>query len=138
MSISGEDYIYANSEQHYPPTSSITGTIALLIGLFLSYSLLSNAGSPSTIAKTTATTVGIALASSIYFDSRRGLRNLFRTDLLCLIGLYFLTLAEFLFPQSEFDELLTLSQTNQALVVVLVGLGGVTIGRHLIKPKPVQ
>ncbi len=90
------------------------------------------------IAKTTAITVGIGLASSIYFDSRRGLRNLFRTDLLCLIGLYFLTLAEFLFPQPEFDELLTLSQTNQALIVVLVGLGGITIGRQLIKPKPVQ
>lgn len=136
--IYSDDYIYANYAQHYPPAPSITGTIAILIGLFLSYGLLAKADSPSLMAKSAATVVGIALVSSTYFDTGRGLRNLFRTDLLCLIGLYFLTLAEFLFPQPEFDELLTLSQTNQALVLLLTGLGGLTIGRHLMKPKPVQ
>lgn len=136
MSVSRKRSVHA--ELHYPASASIEGTVTILMGLFLAYSLAAGAESPSVMAGTTATTIGIALAVSIYFDSRRGLRNLLRTDLLSLIGLYFLTLAEFLFPQAEFNDLLTLEQTSAGLSITLIGMGALALGRHLIPPKPMQ
>jgi hypothetical protein len=90
------------------------------------------------MARVAAIAVGVAFLVSVWFDSRKGLRNLFRTDLLCLIGLYALTLAEFLFPQEEFNTWINLAQTANALNLVLLGMAGLAIGRHLVAPTPVR
>ena len=123
----------------YPPLApTAAGTACLLFGIFLSYTLYPSATSPSAMARVPAIAVGIAFLVSIWFDTRKGLRNLFRTDLLCLLGLYGLTLMEFLFPQEEFNTLLTLQQTANSLNLVLVGMAGLAIGRHLVAPIPMQ
>lgn len=131
-------YSYSEPESHYPPTPSGTGTLIFLGGLFLAYVLMPRAADPSTMARTVSIIVTIALAVSIFLDSRRGLRNLFRADLLCLIGLHFLTLTEFLFPQPGFDAMLSSEQTVKGLSAILLGMGGLTIGRQLVAPKPMQ
>jgi len=82
--------------------------------------------------------VGIALILSIIFDSRNNLKNIFRTDILCLVALYCLTLAEFLFPQDEFDNMLSLQQTAAGLNIVFIGLGAFAIGRHFVASKPIK
>ncbi len=117
-------------------TATIPGTFALLCGLLLAFITININETPSLMARQVAIPVGIAIAVSVGFDFMRGLRNLFRADLLCLIALYFLTLVEFLYPQNQFDQLLTPEQTVQALYVVLVGFAGLAIGRHLNFLKP--
>ncbi|MBF2000020.1 MAG: oligosaccharide repeat unit polymerase [Synechococcales cyanobacterium C42_A2020_086] len=121
-----------------PPSPAIAGTVCLLFGIALGYSLYPAEQTPSTMARVAAIAVGVAFLVSVFFDSRKGLRNLFRTDLLCLIGLYGLTLAEFLFPQEKFDDMVDTVGVANALNVVLVGIAGLAIGRHLVAPKPVR
>ncbi len=127
-----------NSRLYTPPSPTAAGTVCLLFGIFLASTLYAAERTPETMTRSAAIVVGIAFLVSVWFDSRKGVRNLFRTDLLCLIGLYGLTLMEFLFPQEEFNALLTLPQTANALNLVLVGLAGLTIGRHLVAPTPVR
>jgi hypothetical protein len=120
-----------------PPAPSPGGTAVLLIGLWLASIQSSSSQVPSEMAGTAAIVTLISLSISIVLDSQKGLRNLFRADFMCLISLYSLTLAEFLFPQPDFDTLLTTDQTTIALRIVLVGMAGLAIGRHLIAPKPI-
>ncbi|MBE9179527.1 hypothetical protein IQ268_13235 [Oculatella sp. LEGE 06141] len=116
----------------------MAGTACLLAGLFLAYSLYQSETTPATMARAAAIPVGVSFLVSVFFDSRKGLWNLFRTDLLCLIGIYGLTLAEFLFPQEEFDAMTTVAQTANSLNMTLLGTAGLAIGRHLVAPKPMQ
>lgn len=127
-----------DSRLYTPLSPTGAGTACLLFGIFLSYTLYPSATSPSAMARVAAIGVGVAFLVSVWFDTRKGLRNLFRTDLLCLIGLYGLTLAEFLFPQEEFNALLTPAQTANGLSLILVGMAGLAIGRHLVAPTPMQ
>jgi len=121
-----------------PPFPALAGTACLLFGILMSYSLYPAEDTPSAMARVAAIGVGAGFLVSIWFDSRKGLRNLLRTDLLCILALYGLTLAEFLFPQEEFNTLIDPTQITNSLNVVLVGLAGLAIGRHLIPPTPVR
>lgn len=129
---------YPDPRTYYPPAPALAGTVCLLFGLFLAYSLYPSETTPATMAKAAAVPVGISFLVSILFDCRKGLWNLFRTDLLCLIGIYGLTLAEFLFPQEEFNNMTTVAQTANSLNMTLLGISGLAIGRHLVSPKPMQ
>ncbi|MBD2028207.1 hypothetical protein H6F80_28005, partial [Leptolyngbya sp. FACHB-711] len=133
-----ETEIIDDSQLYTPPFPTITGTVCLLFGVLLSYTLYPAEDTPSTMARVAAIGVGIAFLVSVWFDSRKGLRNLFRTDLLCILGLYGLTLAEFLFPQEEFNNMIDPSGTTNALNLVFLGLAGLAIGRHLVAPTPVH
>jgi oligosaccharide repeat unit polymerase len=119
------------------PTPSIEGTICFLGGLFLAYMSYTNEKTSAGMAQVVAVYAGSAFLLSTYFDGRKGLYNLLRTDLMCLIGIYALTLLEFLFPQPIFDQLATPTQTKIALDVVMVGMGALSVGRHLVKPTPI-
>ncbi|WP_421659454.1 oligosaccharide repeat unit polymerase [Leptothermofonsia sp. ETS-13] len=131
-----QPFTYPYFEQkHYPPAASVASTSVFLIGLAAAYAFIPASATPSAMARTVAIIVAIALGISVFLDSKKGLQNLFRTDLLCLVGLYFLTLVEFLFPQEEFDRLLTVEQTNQAISIVLIGMACLAIGRHLVSQK---
>lgn len=128
---------FVDETLYTPPFPTVAGTVCLLFGILLSYTLYPSENTPSTMARVAAIGVGIAFLVSVWFDSRKGLRNLFRTDLLCILGLYGLTLAEFLFPQEEFNNMIDPIGTTNALNLVFLGLAGLAIGRHLVAPTPV-
>lgn len=138
-----------SSNPYYPPQkppiakkrvtkATFLGTVALISSLVIAYVNISLEQTPSFMANQVAIFVIVGIGISIWSDSRRGLGNLFRADLTCIVALYFLTLIEFLYPQTKFDQLLTSEQTAHALYALLVGFGGLGIGRHitLFKPAP--
>jgi hypothetical protein len=110
-------------------------------GTFFAFSILFfaavtlNGLRPSDIARYAAICTGIAIAISVAFDLRWGLRNLQRADLFAILAYYFLTLFEFLFPQPNFDKMLSRDSTQDGIVICLIGFAGLFIGRHLFVPK---
>ena len=135
-----ESLIYSdeslNSRKYCGPAPSGAGTACLLAGIAIAYSLYPSEEAVSSMASAAAVSVGIGFLVSVFFDMRQGLRNLLRTDLLCLVGIYGLTLAEFLFPQEDFAAMSTPEETALALNIVLLGMASMAIGRHLIPPNP--
>src|SRR5687768_383671 len=98
--IAGEDK--AMAEQKLEATG--TGTTLALFGLALTGVFL-NGDTPYDVARFGAVGAGISILCSLVLDLRRGLQNAVRADVLAIIGLYFLTLCEFLVPQPEFNSL---------------------------------
>lgn len=132
------DQISQSFNETYFLKPSPTGTALIISSLVVAF-IFSNAESaPSEMAKVAATVIGTALVLSALFDLKQGLRNLFRTDLMCLISLYFLTIFEFLLPQEGFDSRITLVQTGKALYVIYIAFFGLAVGRHLVAPKPMK
>jgi hypothetical protein len=86
---------------------------------------------PHQVATYAATGTAIAIAFSLFFDSKLGLRNVVRADVLALVGLYFLTLFEFLFSQPEFNSLTDVTTTRGAVMACLLGHAGIIAGRHI-------
>ena len=80
------------------------GTMAALFGVFAT-GLFLNGDRPTELARFGAWGVGISIAAALLIDLKRGIHNLARTDVLAIVGLYFLTLFEFIFTQAEFDTL---------------------------------
>ena len=62
-------------------------------------------------------------------------RQWFRLDLAALAAAYYLTLAEFLVPQPQFAKEASPESTALALRLVLTGLAGLAVGRHLAWPR---
>ncbi len=113
--------------------ASPAATITLVAGLIVT-SIFADGETPSALAHSYAIGVAICLALSLLIDYRREFRNLIRADLMALASLYFLTLFEFLVPQLDFDNLVTLDQVRPALQACLTGFAGLAIGRHLAPP----
>lgn len=110
------------------------GTIFALVAIAFA-ALTLNGVTPVENARYAAICVGIGLAGSIAFDLRRGLFNLQRADLFAILAYYFLTLFEFLFPQPNFDRMLTRDSAREGTIICLIGFAGLFIGRHLFIPK---
>ncbi|TAE60386.1 MAG: hypothetical protein EAZ87_06255 [Nostocales cyanobacterium] len=117
-----------------------SGTLSILISLVTAYTTISTDMSPSYMCSQVAVIVIMGIIISIFCDIQRGWKNLFRVDLICISALYFLTLVEFLFPQTGFDERLISAQAIKAIEVLLIGFGGLVIGRHFsfFKAAPPQ
>jgi hypothetical protein len=123
---------------NYPPAASLTGTFIFLMGLALAYVQSVGGLTPSDMARSAAMMTLLGLGGSVLLDAQKGLRNLFRADFMCLMSIYALTLLEFLFPQPDFNSLLTPEQTLNAIRIVLLGMAGMAIGRHWIAPRPMR
>jgi hypothetical protein len=119
----------AMAEQKLEPTG--TGTILALFGLALTGVFLTGE-TPYDVARFASIGTGLSILASIIFDLRRGVRNLVRADMLAIIGLYFLTLFEFLVPQPEFNSLIEMESTRGAIIACLLGLAGLFAGRHIV------
>lgn len=118
---------------------SFPGTIALLVTIGIAYATFPSETIASEMARKAAIPIGVGYLISILFDIQEGgLRNLFRTDLLCLVGIYALTLAEFLFPQEIFDTMVNAEETALALHMTLPGIAALAIGRHLVAAKEMK
>jgi oligosaccharide repeat unit polymerase len=131
-------YSHPQTQVSYPPAASLAGTAVFLTALWMAYLQGAEGQTPSDMAGRAAVATLVGLAGNVFLDAQKGLRNLFRTDFMCLVGLYGLTLLEFLFPQSDFDSLLTTAQTLPALGVILLGMAGIAVGRHLVTPRPMR
>src|SRR5689334_23228064 len=109
------------SPSHSGP--SPIGSIAALFGLLITGIFLT--GDRSTdLARSAAWGAGASVAVTILFDLRGGLQNLMRTDILALVGLYFLTLFEFIFLQPELDILTDPTSAKTAIIACLWGHAG--------------
>ncbi len=120
------------------PRPQQSATIASLVGLVLTAFAVSSGGStqlPSAMASVAAIGTILSLGIGFAFDVKKGLNNLIRADVLALLAFYFLTLFEFLFPQTKFDGMAAYENAAKAINLVLVGFGGLLIGRHFIHPK---
>jgi len=125
----------AVTETSEHPRPNVNGTFAALVGLALT-ALLANGEVPSTVARSSAIGTLLSIAISVGFDFRSGgLRNLIRADLMAILAFYFLTLFEFLFPQPNFDALVTVESTHSAILSVELGFLGIIVGRHFLHPK---
>jgi oligosaccharide repeat unit polymerase len=76
--------------------------------------------------------VGVSLAIATALEATEGIRNIIRVDLLMLWILYLLTLLEFLFPQYGVDSAISTVAAKDGTIAVLLGFGGLAVGRHLI------
>jgi hypothetical protein len=110
--------------------ASPSGSWLALFGLAITAAMLAG-DTPHQVATFAAYGTGLSVGISLFFDAKGGLRNLVRADVLALIGLYFLTLFEFLFSQPEFNSLTDLESTRGAIMACLLGHAGIIIGRHL-------
>ncbi len=92
-------------------------------------------GEGSEVARGAAVGTGLSILASLLFDSRRGLQNLIRADVLAILTLYLLTFFEMLFPQPAFNAAVDASQAERGATMLLLGFAGVIVGRHLWHPR---
>lgn len=109
-------------------------TAVIILGLIVSVGFAKN-GETDVIAGSYARTVGVALVLSFLIEYQGNPRNLIRTDIMALAALYALSLAEFLFPQPAFNDLVTPAEIIPALHAILIGIGAIAVGRHFA-PTP--
>src|SRR4051812_23131763 len=105
------------------PAPQPRATVALLIGIVVA-PFVTTGQTPEALAHSYAVCVGLGIIASAWLDHRRNLRNLVRADLMAIASLYFLTLFEFLLPQSDFNDLVGLEETRAALDACLLGFAG--------------
>ena len=116
------------------PRAVTAGSVMALIGVALTAFFLQG-DTPSQLGHFAAIGAGFSILASMAADAKPGLFNLIRADLMAVLSFYFLTLFEFLFPQPNFDAMNKVAPTHTAVYVVLLGLAGLLIGRHLLHPK---
>lgn len=118
------------------PKPAREATLLLVAGLLIS-AWFTTGETSSAIARAAAIGAGISLAISLLVDLRGNLRNLVRADVMALGSLYFLTLFEFLFPQPDFDDLVSTTEVGPAVTACYLAFGALAIGRH-IAPRPAE
>jgi hypothetical protein len=116
------------------PRPVVGGTMAAILGIALT-GLVMQGRLPSDMARFAAIGVAVSLVASLLADLRVGVRNLIRADVMAILAFYFLTLFEFLFPQPEFNAMIDVRTTHEAIIVVLIGFGGLLVGRHCVRAK---
>ncbi len=124
----------------YAPHPSIAGTACILASIGAALISYPDQDTATAMASASAMPVAIGYLGSLFFDLQKGgLRNLLRTDLLALVGLYALTLAEFLFSQEDVYEVMTTpTETSLSIQIVLAGIAAMAVGRHLVKPQRIK
>lgn len=116
------------------PRAALAGTLLALLGVAFTGFFLQG-DTPAQLARFASIGAGISILTSIAIDAKRGLGNIIRADLMAILSFYFLTLFEFLFPQPSFDVRNKFAAAHTAIDIVLLGLAGLLIGRHLLHPK---
>jgi len=110
------------------------GTAILLGALFVAALTIGGSDSAAMAGKV-AWIAGVGLGSAFAWEAmRRPPREWFRIDWAALATAYYLTLAEFLFPQPQFSGEVDPDSAASALRLVLAGLAALAIGRHLAWP----
>jgi hypothetical protein len=114
------------------------GTACFLAGIFFALISVNPGMTPSEMAHQASIPLGVGFVLSIWFDKSAGdWKNLFRTDLVCLLVFYALTFLEFITPQEFLTNKLTSQQALSGINVTLIAFAGIVIGRHFTILKPV-
>jgi len=116
------------------PKAAPLGTQLALVGI-MATGIFLQGDTPTQIGRFAAIGVGLSLMISLALDLRRGVQNVIRADVMAILAFYFLTLFELLFPQTEFDVMTNARATHMAVIIVLVGMAGLLVGRHIPRPK---
>jgi oligosaccharide repeat unit polymerase len=116
-----------------PPHPDRTGSILCVVGLALT-AIFMRGETPVGLASFAAVGVLISIGISIAMDMKRGVQNVIRTDVMALMSLYFLTLAEFLTRQMQYNAVAAMEPTRMAVYACIVAYAGMVIGRHLVPP----
>ena len=118
----------------FAPRPAARATIIILVGSAATC-LASGGSTPSGLAHNYALGIGLSFSTSLLADYRGNIRNLIRADIMALSSLYFLTLAEFLVPQPEFDTQMGSLNVQPALYACVLGFAALAVGRHY-SPRP--
>jgi oligosaccharide repeat unit polymerase len=120
----------------FQPSQYMTASTAVILcGLVAISIFLPPSANADVIFFVAALGTGLSLGIATAIEAKAGVRNLIRADMVMLWSLYVLTFLEFLFPQPNVDTLLSPSDATNGTYAVLVALGGLAIGRHLVPPK---
>lgn len=105
----------------------------MILGIAVGATMLVSQGPTAlTAAFQAAWVMGLGLILSIWVDIRGNLRTIFRTDIIVLVSLYYLTLFEFLWPQEgSWVAPASLHEMRSGVFVLCVGFLGLAIGRHI-------
>jgi len=110
-----------------------TATIVFLLGLALTYILLSDRdGSAFVVA---AVGIGLSLCVATAVEAPAGVRELVRIDILMLWVLYGLTFLEFLFPQPNIENLVPPDVAAKGVSAAILGFAGIALGRHIVPQR---
>lgn len=118
------------------PRPNVAATVILVGGLVVTW-FVAWGDLPSELARVTAIGVGISLVLSLFMELRQGRwDNLLRADLVAMVALYYLLFVEFLFPQPQFDEMVSLSAAiKPAITVCLAAFAAIAVGRHFVSRR---
>jgi len=113
--------------------NTAASTAVLLCGIILTSILQPSDGAANTFFSA-AVGIGLSLSLATAMEGTAGVRTLIRVDIMMLWVLYGLTFLEFLFPQPGVDALASPTDAVNGTNAVLIGFGGLAVGRHLV-PK---
>ena len=116
-----------------PPHPEMAGSVLCLVGLLVTAVSLHGV-TPEAIARYGAFGVLLSIGASLLVDLRRGITNVIRTDVMALMSLYFLTLAEFLVQQGQYNAIAGMEPTRTSVLACIWAYGGLVVGRHLVPP----
>lgn len=106
------------------------GSIIFLVFIGVAYVLLEPGMATTVNAGMAAKIVGVGILINLIVEYNRGVRNLWRADILAVIGVYVLTLYEFLFEQEALNHKISPDQSYGGLQLILIGLFFLVIGFH--------
>jgi oligosaccharide repeat unit polymerase len=108
-------------------------TFVIIFGALVTSAVAAMETSTNQALSSAAIALGCTLMIAFLIESRAGLRNLFRVDILMLFALYGLTLAEFLAEQDDLSIRVSREAASSTIDVVLVAFCGLALGRHAYK-----
>ena len=114
------------------------GTITICIGSMLVYFLMPTSGSELETYRFCAYALIVVLALALGIEGLGGPRSLARVDIIALWTLYFLTFAEFLHPHVRLLYDRDTGNADMACGLVLIGVAGIAVGRHIAVPFRVR
>jgi hypothetical protein len=109
-------------------------TLTICVGSLLVYFTMPSNVPELDIYRYCAYTLFVVLAIALVIEGLAGARSLARVDIVAIWTLYFLTFAEFLHPHVRILYENATGKAGMACGLVLVGLCGVAIGRHIAVP----
>jgi oligosaccharide repeat unit polymerase len=112
------------------------GSFVILFMIAVAYMQLDPGVTATVNAGMVAKFVGVGILISLIIEYNNGVKNLWRADILAIIGIYVLVLFEFLFNQEALNRKISMVQAYGGLQLTLIGLFFLVLGRQLFTYRP--